>query len=180
MADRSRLNFDPVAEAERQWRAHGWSEAAPGMSVVTSIMRVQQLFMGKVDAVLRPHDLTFARFEVLRLLAFSREGSLPLGKIGSRLQVHPASVTSAIDRLERQGFVVRLPHPTDGRAILAEITDAGRQVVDRATVDLNDSAFTQLGLPEGDLAELVRILRDMRRRAGDFDQVGADARPLPA
>jgi DNA-binding MarR family transcriptional regulator len=180
MADRSRLSFDPVAEAERQWRAHGWSDAAPGMSVVTSIMRVQQLFMGRVDAVLRPHDLTFARFEVLRLLAFSRQGSLPLGKIGSRLQVHPASVTSAIDRLERQGFVVRVPHPTDGRAILAEITEAGRQVVDRATVDLNEHTFTQLGLPEEDLEELVRILRDMRQRAGDFHEAGADARPLPA
>jgi DNA-binding MarR family transcriptional regulator len=180
MADRTRLPFDPVAEAERQWRAHGWSDAAPGMSVVTSIMRVQQLFMGQVDAVLRPHDLTFARFEVLRLLAFSRSGSLPLGKIGSRLQVHPASVTSAIDRLERQGFVVRVPHPTDGRAILAEITDTGRAVVDRATVDLNEHAFTRLGLAQADVDELVRILRDVRQRAGDFDKLGADSDPLPA
>jgi DNA-binding MarR family transcriptional regulator len=180
MAERTRLHFDPVAEAERQWRAHGWHEAAPGMGVVTSIMRVQQLFMSRVDAVLRPHDLTFARFEVLRLLAFTRHGALPLGKIGARLQVHPASVTSAIDRLERQGFVVRVPHPTDGRAILAEITDAGRRVVDQATLDLNDKAFTQLGLPESDLDELVRILREMRQRAGDFDGVGVDPDPLPA
>lgn len=179
MAERARLNFDPVAEAERQWRAHGWSDAAPGMGVVTSIMRVQQLFVGQVDAVLRPHDLTFARFEVLRLLAFSREGALPLGKIGARLQVHPASVTSAIDRLERQGFVVRVPHPTDGRAILAEITEDGRRVVDQATRDLNEQAFTQLGLPDEDLTELVRILREMRHRAGDFEQVGTDD-PLPA
>ena len=180
MAERGRLHFDPVAEAERQWRANGWNEAAPGMGVVTSIMRVQQLFMSRVDAILRPHDLTFARFEVLRLLAFTREGALPLGKIGARLQVHPASVTSAIDRLERQGFVVRVPHPTDGRAILAEITDAGRRVVDEATVDLNDKAFTQLGLSDADLHELVRILREMRQRAGDFDQVGVDPDPLPA
>jgi DNA-binding MarR family transcriptional regulator len=180
MAERSRLVRDPVAEAERQWRAHGWSDAAPGMSVVTSVMRVQQLYMGMVDAVLRPHDLTFARFEVLRLLAFSQEGSLPLGKIGSRLQVHPASVTSAIDRLERQGFVVRVPHPTDGRAVLADITDAGRQVVARATADLNDRAFTQLGIDEGDQRELVRILREIRHRAGDFDEVGAEADALTA
>ena len=133
--------------------------------------------MSRVDAVLRPHDLTFARFEVLRLLAFTRQGALPLGKIGARLQVHPASVTSAIDRLERQGFVVQVPHPTDGRAILAEITDAGRRVVDQATLDLNDKAFTQLGLPESDLDELVRILREMRQRAGDFDGVGVDPDP---
>lgn len=180
MAERTRLLFDPVAEAERQWRAHGWDEAAPGMGVVTSIMRVQQLFTSKVDAVLRAHQLTFARFEVLRLLAFSRAGALPLGKIGARLQVHPASVTSAIDRLERQGFVVRVPHPTDGRAILAEITDSGRAVVEAATADLNANAFTQLGVPEEDMAELVRILREVRYRAGDFDRAPAGAESLPA
>jgi DNA-binding MarR family transcriptional regulator len=179
MAERTRLIFDPVAEAERQWRAHGWADAAPGMSVVTSIMRVQQLYMGLVDAVLRPHDLTFARFEVLRLLAFSTEGALPLGKIGSRLQVHPASVTSAIDRLERQGFVVRVPHPTDGRAVLAEITDTGRLVVERATGDLNDQAFSRLGLDDDDVHTLVGILRQIRHRAGDFDRVSA-ADALPA
>jgi DNA-binding MarR family transcriptional regulator len=178
MAERPRLVLDPVAEAERQWRAHGWHDAAPGMSVVTSIMRVQQLYMGMVDAVLRPHDLTFARFEVLRLLAFSQEGSLPLGKIGSRLQVHPASVTSAIDRLERQGFVVRVPHPTDGRAVLAEITEAGIRVVTRATADLNEQAFTQLGIDEADQHDLVRILRAIRHRAGDFDQAGSEADAL--
>jgi DNA-binding MarR family transcriptional regulator len=178
MAERPRLVLDPVAEAERQWRAHGWHDAAPGMSVVTSIMRVQQLYMGMVDAVLRPHDLTFARFEVLRLLAFSHEGSLPLGKIGSRLQVHPASVTSAIDRLERQGFVVRVPHPTDGRAVLAEITEAGLRVVTRATADLNEQAFTQLGIDEADQHDLVRILRAIRHRAGDFDEVGSEADAL--
>jgi DNA-binding MarR family transcriptional regulator len=174
MPFRPRLRVDPVAEAQRQWSNHGWSDAAQSMAVVTSIMRVQQLYMGTVDAVLRPHDLTFARFEVLRLLAFTREGSLPLGKIGSRLQVHPASVTSAIDRLERQGFVERVPHPTDGRAVLAEITPAGRRVVERATVDLNEKAFSQLHVADEDAAELVRILRTIRHRAGDFDQVDAD------
>ncbi|HLM63287.1 MAG TPA: MarR family transcriptional regulator [Acidimicrobiales bacterium] len=174
MPFRTRLRFDPVAEAERQWRIHGWGDAADGMAVVTSIMRVQQLYMGIVDAVLRPHELTFARFEVLRLLAFTREGSLPLGKIGSRLQVHPASVTSAIDRLERQGFVVRVPHPTDGRAVLAEITPTGRAVVERATLDLNEQAFSQMPVPDSDVAELVRIMREIRRVAGDFDQAQAD------
>jgi DNA-binding MarR family transcriptional regulator len=110
----------------------------------------------------------------VRLLAFTRAGSLPLGQIGSRLQVHPASVTSAIDRLERQGFVRRVPHPTDGRAVLAEITAAGRQVVERATVDLNERAFTQMPVPDSDVAELVRILREIRRAAGDFAEAEAD------
>jgi len=66
---------------------------------VTSVMRAQQVLLARVDAVLSPFGLTFARFEVLMLLQFSRSGALPLSRIGQRLQVHPASVTNAIDRL---------------------------------------------------------------------------------
>ena len=108
----------------------------PAMHAVTSLMRVQQLVIGRLDAILKPHGLTFARYEALVLLVFSSRGSLPLGKMGERLQVHPTSVTSIVQRLEAPGFVVRRPHPEDGRAVLAEITDAGRAVVERATADL--------------------------------------------
>ena len=88
--------------------AHGWVEAADGMAMVTSVVRVQQLLMERIDTVLRPLDLSFARYEVLRLLSFSSNGSLPMSRMGSLLQVHPTSVTSAVDRLERQGYVERL------------------------------------------------------------------------
>src|SRR5688500_7757911 len=107
------LSIDPIAEARSHWEARGWHDAAPAMAVVTSIMRVHQLLIARVDSALKPHGLTFARYEVLMLLSFSRRGALPLGKIGARLQVHPASVTNAIDRLEHQRLVCRRPHPTD-------------------------------------------------------------------
>ena len=89
---------DPIREAHRQWAAHGWGEAADGMAMVTSVVRAQQLLMERIDAALRPLDLTFARYEVLQLLAFSRSGSMPMTRLGSLLQVHPTSVTSAVGR----------------------------------------------------------------------------------
>lgn len=158
------LPFDPIAEARRQWDAHGWAAAAPGMAAVTSVMRVQQLLSARVDAVLKPHRLTFARYEVLMLLSFGRTGALPLGKIGARLQVHPASVTNAVDRLEAQRLVRRVPHPTDGRTTLAAITARGRSVAGAATVDMN-ALFESLELPE----ELFAVLEGMRATAGDFE-----------
>src|SRR3954452_5224912 len=133
MARREPLPFDPIEEAARQWRAR-WDGVA-AMRAVTSLMRAQQLVLGELDETLRDHGLTFARYEALVLLTFSRRGSLPLGKMGERLQVHPTSVTSIVDRLESSRFVVRRPHPRDGRAVLAEITDAGRSAVDAATTD---------------------------------------------
>ena len=80
-----------------------WAAEAPTMAMVTSIMRLQQIFLARADAELRPFGLTFARYEVLMLLSFSTRGCLPLGKIGERLQVNPASVTNAVDRLEAAG-----------------------------------------------------------------------------
>lgn len=162
MAGSRELPFDPIDEAERQWRAHGWEEAAPGMTVVTSVMRAQQVLLARADALLAGHGLTFARFEVLTLLSFTREGRLPMGRLGARLQVHPASVTSAVDRLERQGFVRREAHPTDRRATLAVLTDAGRAVAAEAASRLNAELFEALDLGPGEAEELTRLLARLR------------------
>jgi DNA-binding MarR family transcriptional regulator len=161
-----KLPFDPIDEAARQWGLR-W-DAVEQMHAVTSLMRVQQVVLGQLDELLRPHGLTFARYEALVLLTFSRSGSLPLGKMGERLQVHATSVTSIVDRLEAAGLVVRRRHPDDGRAVLAEITDAGRALVEAATADLVAARFALTALSTDQLRELSELLRPVRRGAGDF------------
>jgi DNA-binding MarR family transcriptional regulator len=168
VATRKPLAFDPIFEARRQWIERGWGEVADGMAAITSIMRAQQIYLARIDVVLRPFELTFARYELLMLLEFSRTGRLPMSKLGDRLQVHPASVTSAVDRLERHGFVVRVPHPTDRRTVLAEITDQGREVAKRATEELNRTVFAEAGLGESDTKSLLSMLCALRRAEGDF------------
>lgn len=154
--------LDPIAEARRQWVAHGWEAAADGMEAVTAVTRVQQIFQSAVDAALKPHGLTFARYELLALLSFTKTGSLPLGKVGARLQVHAASVTSAVDRLERDELVERRPNPEDGRSYLATITPRGRTLVAAATEDLNVQVFEKVGLTDRDVADLRRVLAKLR------------------
>lgn len=166
------LRFDPILEARRQWEEHGWEEAAPGMAAVTSVIRAHQIYMARVEAVLRPFDLSFARYELLMVLLFSRRGALPLNRLGSRLQVHPTSVTNAVDRLETQGMLRRLPHPTDGRTTLAEITAAGRRVARKATDALNTEVFARPGLDADEVASLLAVLAKLRGGAGDFDPAG--------
>src|SRR6187200_1733224 len=154
------LPFDPIDEAARQW-SNRWG-GVPAMHAVTSLMRVQQLVIGRLDALLKPHGLTFARYEALVLLVFSSRGSLPLGKMGERLQVHPTSVTSIVRRLEAAGLVVRRPHPDDGRAVLAEITPSGRSLVEEATAVLVGADFGLGALDETDLRGLSDLLRPVR------------------
>lgn len=170
-----RLAVDPIAEAKRQWIEHGWTDAAAGMTAVTSIMRAHQLMLARVDETLRPFGLTFARYELLTLLSFTREGRMPMASASARLQVHPTSVTNTVDRLEASGLVRREPHPDDGRATLVTLTDEGRALSARATTALNEGVFAQPGLSPDDTDELVSIIARLRREAGDF----ADPRPVP-
>jgi len=163
------LSFDPIEEARRQWNEHGWEAAADGMAVVTSVFRAQQIYLARIDVVLRTFNLTFARFELLRLLSFTRSGSLAMNRLGSRLQVHPTSVTSTVDRLESQGLVRRLPHEIDRRKTLVEILPAGQRVVRSATAALNDRVFADPGVSRSDAVWLFSILRKLRESGGDFE-----------
>lgn len=158
---------DPIREAQHQWISHGWEDAADGMAMVTSVVRAHQLLMEQVERALRPHGLTFARYEVLRLLSFTRSGRMPMTRLGSLLQVHPTSVTSAVDRLVRQGYAERLRRDDDRRVVLAAITGDGRDVVEAATQALNSQVFTEPGLDSGDVVRLTELLGALRAAAGD-------------
>ena len=164
----ARLPFDPIAEASRQWRSHWGVSAVPSMVAVTSIMRAEQILIARLNALLRPWRLTFPRYEGLMLLHFSRSGSLPLGKMGARLQVHPTSVTNIVDGLERLGYVVREPHEQDRRTTLARITDEGRAAAEAATAALNEARFGTEPLHRGELERISELLRPLRAGADDF------------
>lgn len=160
------LAFDPVEEGARLWSVH-FAEL-PRMRAVTSLMRVHQLVLIELDERLRPLGLTFARYEVLVLLTFSRRGALPLGKIGERLQVHATSVTPLVQRLEAAGLITRTRHPEDGRAVLASITPAGRLLTERATETIVNARFALGSMSEDDCDRLTELLVGPRKAAGDF------------
>jgi hypothetical protein len=148
------LPFDPIARAADLWEEHVGSASV--MAAVTSVMRVQQILQSAVDGALKPHGLTFARYEALVLLYFARRGSLPMRVMGERLQLHPTSVTNIVDRLEADGLVKRIPHPTDRRTTLA--TEAVMAV-----------DFGLRGLTDRQTEALTDLLAKVRRASGDFD-----------
>jgi DNA-binding MarR family transcriptional regulator len=166
------LSFDPIAEARRQWDEHWGDAATPSMAAVTSIMRAEQIIMARLNELLDPLDLTFPRYEALMLLFYSRRGELPLGKISDRLQVHRASVTNVVDKLVESGYVERVAHARDRRAVLARITPAGKRVARWATKRLNEARFGTEPLDPGACDEVYSLLEPLRRAAGDFTQAG--------
>lgn len=142
------------------------------MAAATSIMRVQQALLADFDAIVGVHGLTFARYEALVLLTFTREGRLPMSRMGERLMVHPTSVTNIVQRLETAGFVERQPNPKDRRGTLAVITEAGRAVTESATADLVAAGFGLGALTPTEQEQLFVMLRKIRVARGDFVEPG--------
>ena len=90
------------------------------------------------------------------------------GKVGDRLQVHPASVTNTVNRLEADGLVARKPHPTDRRTTLAVLTRDGRRRVEQAAVALAAIEFGVAGLTGDGRRAVDAAILELRVAAGDF------------
>ena len=82
--------------------------------------------------------------------------------------MHVTSVTHAIRRLEADGLVKRVPHPTDGRTTLVQITELGRSTAEDATVTLNEQVFADVGMSADEARALVSSIETLRHHAGDF------------
>ena len=163
------MRFDPIAEAARQWREHWGEDTAPPMTATISVMRAFQIMLARLNQALEPYELTYPRYEALMLLYYSRSGSLPLGKMSVRLQLHQTSLTPLVDGLVRLNYAARVPHPTDRRTTLAQITDSGLEIALRATELLNADGFGLAALDEDEQERVTELLRTLRQEAGDFE-----------
>jgi DNA-binding MarR family transcriptional regulator len=73
----------------------------------------------------------------------------------------------ATDRLEARGLLQRTPHPSDRRATLVSITDAGRDLLQRASAALGDLGYGLPGASSDDRAGLVDAIDRVRAAVGD-------------
>lgn len=166
--------FDVVEASRRVWQEQWDPGATSGMAVFTAILRSYQLLSHQVNDVMKLHGLTFARYEVLAWLAADPDAALTLGWISEVLRIPPATVTNLIDRLEADELVRRVPHPSDARTTLAEITPRGRRVATEATRDLNERVYQRIGLADDQRDQLVGLLALLRESGGEFDVERSD------
>lgn len=162
----SHADMDLVAEARRNWVDNDLGEVE-AMVAATSLARSHQIVLGRINSALSQFSLTFSRYEALALLSFARNGSMAMARMGERLQVHPTSVTSTIDRLERDGLVTRCPHPDDRRATLATLTKDGRILLTAATSELEQIRWGMGEVADSRLDDLNHELSSVRASAGD-------------
>ena len=144
----------------------GWSEARPdievkSLQVTARLSRIGPLLAKRQEAVFGQFGLS--RGEVGALGALRIAGppyQLSPTRLGKGLMMSSAGMTSRIDRLERRGFVRRLPDPDDRRGVLIELTDQGRETVDAAVAALTTSDRQLVErLDPSEFAQLEALLR---------------------
>ncbi len=119
-----------------------------------------------VGRELKPHRLTPAQYNALRILRGAAPAALTCGEIGERLVSPGPDVTRLLDRLEAQGLVERLRDEADRRLVRARITVRGLELLGRIDEPVAAGLRHLLGpLGPTRLRTLIELLERARRRA---------------
>lgn len=123
-------------------------------------------YMKWVRSRMREPGVSYARMRLLGALHCG--GPKIMSGISDELGVTRRNVTALVDGLEEEGLVRRLPHPTDRRAIVIELTEQGGQTMD-TLYDEHRKSVAELfaGLSEDDRRELIRLLGLLREGLRD-------------
>jgi DNA-binding MarR family transcriptional regulator len=106
-----------------------------------------------------------ARYSILRILYFAGEPRTQ-NELRLELGVTSPNVTYLIDNMEKEGLVQRVPHPSDRRTGLVELTDQGRELTSRLTPAMAEfmGRMTQ-GFTEEEKHTFIRLMDRFHRNA---------------
>ena len=140
--------------------AAGDAKAASGIRVWLVLMKAHRSLERHARRSIEAFGLGISDFAILELLL--HKGPQMVNTIGRRVALTSGSITSAVDRLEAQGRVVRSDHPTDRRSRVVSLTPLGTADITKAfalhTKAMNDAARGLSSDERGTLAELLKKL----------------------
>jgi DNA-binding MarR family transcriptional regulator len=114
-------------------------------------------------ALARRADLTGPQLTVLKML--EGVGDLSLSDLSDRIRAQNSTVTGIIDRMEREGLVVRARSTEDRRVVHIRLTDRGAKIAREIVVEPMEIFRSALeSLTPGEMRDLLRILTKIARR----------------
>ena len=110
-------------------------------------------------AVLKPYGLTLIQSFPLKLL-WVRNEPMDMAQLCDALALPPSTMTSVVDRLERDGLAQRQPHATDRRRVSVVITPRGREVMEELHAHSVRTGVRVLeGIPDSEIEVTSVVLR---------------------
>ncbi|MEV5832496.1 MarR family transcriptional regulator [Nocardia sp. NPDC052112] len=160
---------DHVERVLEQWRVQRPDLDVSPMAVLGRLTRLSQVVGAELRKTFAAHELDAASFDVLATLRRSD----PPHRLTPTELMHSAMITSGgvtqrLDRLEERGLVTRARSERDGRGVQVTLTDAGRELIDKA---LPDHVATEARLLEpltpAQRKQLATALRTLLEAHGD-------------
>ena len=142
--------------------AHSPSDS--GTELWRSVRGIYRTVLRRLNARLDEEQITFPQYNVL--LEISRNGPLPMRRLGDLMLVAPANVTGLVDRMERKGYVIRKRDKADRRLYLIEMTSEGGRKFKGISIRFRQyTRSLGSGLTEGELADTLSALRKIMKKA---------------
>jgi DNA-binding MarR family transcriptional regulator len=163
MAEQERDGVDEILE---QWARERPDLDVSPLAVIGRISRLARELERRLEIVYREQGLEGDWYDVLATLR--RAGppyTLRPSELTQTLMLTSSGTTKRLDRLERAGLIARTPDPKDRRGVLITLTDAGRELHDRAIgAHLANERALLSGLTEDEREQLAALLRRLQLR----------------
>ena len=146
-----------------QWRhVRPDLDAAP-MRISGQLLRLARVVERRTEASLRPFDLSLWQFDVLATLR-RHDRDLSPGELLTATMLTSGAMTHRLDRLEKSGWIERLPDPDDRRGVKVHLTKSGCKLVDRAIeARLEEASAVESMLKPDEADALARLLEKLDR-----------------
>ncbi|WP_052862901.1 MarR family winged helix-turn-helix transcriptional regulator [Streptomyces niger] len=119
----------PPHAVREQWAVHNPGLDTSPMEVVALAKRIIALFDQAVEPLYDGAPLTAPELDVLVPLRYADEPSIAR-RLAANMGVSRAGMSKALAKLEKRGFIERVPNPADRRAALVTVTPAGEEAID--------------------------------------------------
>ena len=152
-----------MASPARRGRSRAKPPAGIEETVFQQVLRTADALLEPEAALLREADLSFAQYNVLRILRGAGAEGLPCGEIAERMVNRDPDITRLLDRLETRGLVRRARDGRDRRVVVAGITAAGLAVLGPLDVPVTRVHRDQLAhMTRKELETLIELLEKAR------------------
>ncbi|MEZ5651623.1 MAG: MarR family transcriptional regulator [Burkholderiaceae bacterium] len=127
---------DIVERGIAQWRRERPDIDCSGKAIVGRILRLQEVILKAVNEALAPHGLRYSSYAVLATLRASGPPyRMSPWRLVETLLLSSGGTSNLLARLEADGLIERHADPSDGRAVIVELTAQGHALTERAMAD---------------------------------------------
>ena len=159
---------DRIDRLLAEWQAERPELDATAMAVIGRLLSIGRQLEARANAALRPLGLHYTDLDVLATL---RRGGKPYRRTPTELRdsvlITSGAMTACLDRLERNGLIARVADPLDRRSSAAELTVAGRKLIDKAiAVRFEEAEDALAGLSGNERTRLAALLKKLGQRLG--------------